>query len=84
MSALASERVVKLLEKAAGGEIADIGPVLDICETHNVAIPDRFKLNVCRCCETFLRPGENVSVRTTGDDIVYRCENCGEVNRHGY
>lgn len=51
-----------------------------------VSIPDRFKKRYCSGCGSYLVPGKNCKVRVNSKNkvIKYTCEECGEVERHGF
>jgi ribonuclease P protein subunit RPR2 len=84
MASIAEDRVILLLDKAAERVEEDVGTALRIAEAHNISIPERYRIRICRNCESFLHPGKNAEVRVSSGNVKYRCENCGKVNRHGY
>ncbi|MFB6143903.1 MAG: ribonuclease P protein component 4 [Candidatus Nanohaloarchaea archaeon] len=53
---------------------------------HQVSIPREFRHRFCSSCGAFLVPGENCTVRIDSKNatVNYLCEDCGEVERHGF
>lgn len=84
MSSLAEERVKKILLKADNSGEEDVSEAISISEKTNTSLPGGFGLRVCDRCQKMLHPGKNASVRVSGENICYRCRECGCVNRHGY
>ena len=84
MSSVAEERIKILLERALEEKEEDVSTALKIAESHNIRLPEGFGIRICNGCGSFLHPGRNSKVRVSSGTIRYKCDNCGEVNRHGY
>ncbi|MFB6209446.1 MAG: ribonuclease P protein component 4 [Candidatus Nanohaloarchaea archaeon] len=92
---IARQRIKKLLRLASetAGESEEnrkteryVKAALDIGMKQNVSFPEEERIKICNECHSYLKPGLNCSVRLTQKNscIIYRCERCQGVNRHGY
>jgi len=58
----------------------------EIGMSYNVSIPSDLRKKFCSNCKAFLVPGANSKVRIDSENqnIIYCCEECGNVDRYGY
>lgn len=92
MSSIARERIEKLLstalERAREGKESGrlVSLALEIGERKNVSVPSKFRRKICFSCKSMLLSGNNVKIRLNPvkRNMVYTCQDCGEVERYGY
>ena len=51
---------------------------------NNIKIPSNLQKKFCKHCYSFLKPGINLRVRTTGKTISYYCLECKKFMRFPY
>ena len=51
---------------------------------NKVRIPANLQKKFCKHCHSFLKPGVNLRVRTTGKTITYSCLECKKFMRFPY
>ncbi|MCD6461403.1 MAG: hypothetical protein J7L61_01515 [Thermoplasmata archaeon] len=51
---------------------------------YNVPVPHRYRLHICRGCDSFLVPGKNARVRLSKYRVRVECLSCGRVQRFPY
>ena len=42
----------------------------------NARVPKEFKRKFCKHCDSFLKPGKNLRVRTKNGKVIYTCLGC--------
>jgi len=86
---IALERIKVLFaeaEKAADLELANdyVAMARKIAMKYNVKIPPALKRKFCKHCNSYLKPGVNLRVRTNKGKVVYYCMNCKKYMRFPY
>jgi len=51
---------------------------------NRVKIPSNIKREICKNCNSLLKPGENCRVRTKDGNVVYYCEECKNYSKIRY
>lgn len=88
MTDISSERINRLFELAEEreeNELADryVELAIKISMKTETPIPSDLKKRFCSNCKSFLTPGDNCEVRVNSKNTVYRCLECGNVERYG-
>ncbi len=55
-----------------------------IAMKYKIRLSSKLRRQFCHKCYSYLMPGKNCTVRTTGKTITYTCKNCKNYNRIGY
>ena len=45
----------------------------------NLRLPSKLKRRFCKYCYSYLKPGHNLTVRTSGGKLIYHCHECNKV-----
>ena len=86
---IALERIKVLFEEAGKTDDLDLAneyvkKARKLAMRYNVKIPSELKRKFCKHCNSYLKPGVNLRVRTNKGKVVYYCMNCKKYMRFPY